>query len=88
MRERIDENTVGMLGDVSVPMANVTTSYHFELPNGALGQGPACLLILPDRQRWVGVGSEVRVGGATWRVVAIDAPEQELGSVTLARLPD
>lgn len=85
--EIIEETAVGNLNGVDVPMANVTNNYTFKLPDGSEGKGKACLLILPEADVWVGVGSEVQVGGATWRVTKIDSPEGETGSVTLEKQP-
>ena len=87
MIEIIEETAVGNLNGVDVPMANVTNNYTFKLPDGSEGKGKACLLILPEADVWVGVGSEVQVGGATWRVTKIDSPEGETGSVTLEKQP-
>jgi hypothetical protein len=84
--EKIEETAVGNLNGVDVPMANVTNNYKFMLPDGTEGRGKACLLILPDNDVWVGIGSEVSVGGATWRVTHIDSPKDETGSVTLQQL--
>ena len=87
MIEIIEDTAVGNLGGVDVPMANVTNSYTYKLPDGTEGKGKACLLILPEADVWVGVGSEVNVGGATWRVIKIDSPDDETGSVTLEKQP-
>ena len=86
MIEKIEETAVGNLGGIDVPMANVTNNYTFRLPDGSEGRGKACLLILPDSDVWVGVGSEVIVGDATWRVIQIDSPDDETGSVTLEQV--
>ena len=87
MIEVIDETTVGFLGEERVPMANVMRG-EYALPDGTLVQGDVCLLILPDPAGdvVVGVGSEVSVSGVRWRVLSVDNPADELGSVTLERL--
>ena len=82
MIESIDETTVGMLGDVRVPMGNVTTDVY-TLPDGTEARGLVCALALPDGAVFVGLGSEVEVAGRRWRVIGLEAPEDDLGSVTL-----
>ena len=84
--EIIEETAVGSLDGIDVPMANVTNEYTFALPDGSQGKGKACMLILPDSDVWVGVGSEVKVGTSTWRVLKIHTPENETGSVTLEKV--
>lgn len=83
MKETIEETTVGFLGECRVPMANVVKEGRFLLPDGSQGSGLACLLILPDGDVWVGVGSEVTVNGETWRVTQVNCPDDDNGSVTL-----
>ena len=82
MVENIDETTVGMLGDVRVPMGNMTHGVY-TLPDGTEAKGLICALALDDGPVFVGMGSEVEVGGTRWRVIGIESPEGELGSVTL-----
>ena len=81
----IEETSVGMLGGQRVPMANATKHYRYALPDGSEGEGPACMLMLPEAT-WVGVGSEVEAGGSRWRVVEVRVPEDDTGSVFLVRL--
>lgn len=85
-RVEITETTVGELGGVRVPMGNMTTGSYL-LPDGRQAQGPICSLALPDQVGvFVGVGSELRVGGLDWRVVAIDKVPGQLGTVVLERI--
>ena len=84
--EMIEETAVGTLDGIDVPMANVTNEYTYTLPDGSQGKGKACMLILPDADVWVGVGSEVKVGTSTWRVIKIHSPDDETGSVTLEKV--
>ena len=86
MRETIEETTVGSLGGADVPMANATPNYTFALPDGSVGRGPACMLILPGGAVWVGAGSEVEVEGRRWRVICVRCPDDDTGSVTLEGL--
>ena len=86
MIEMIEETAVGNLEGIDVPMANVTNSYTYTLPDGSQGKGKACLLILPNADVWVGVGSEVQVGPNKWRVIQINAPKNDTGSVILEKL--
>jgi len=84
--EIIEETAVGSLDGIDVPMANVTNEYTYALPDGSQGKGKACMLILPDDDVWVGVGSEVTVGASKWRVIKIHSPDNETGSVTLEKV--
>ena len=86
MIERIEETTLGNLGGVEVAMANVTDDYTFILPDSTVGRGRACLLILPDEDVWVGVGSEVFADGALWKVIRLESPPGGSGVVTLERV--
>lgn len=84
--EFIEETTMGSLGTVPVGMANAGKNFKYTLPNGKEVQGEACLLVLPDRQVWVGAGSEVQVEGATWRITKVEVPEDDNGTVYLELL--
>ena len=84
--EIIEETAVGNLAGIDMPMANVTNNYTYTLPDGTQGRGKACLLILPNADVWVGLGSEVAVGDHKWRVIKIHSPEGETGSVTLEQI--
>lgn len=84
--ETIEETTVGDLGGVSVPMGNMTTG-SYTLPDGSTTSGTICSLAISEGPGvFVGLGSEVQVGGATWRVVAIEKTRGQPGSVTLQRV--
>lgn len=85
--ETIDETTVGNLNGVPVPMGNMTQG-SYKLPDGSTVYGWICSLALPDQVGvFVGVGSEVTVGGVTWEVVDIEKEKGKLGSVTLRAMP-
>lgn len=84
--ETIDETTVGDLAGTPVPMGNMTTG-TYTLPDGSTATGPICSLALPGGPGvFVGVGSEVEVGGHLWRVVAVEKTRGELGRVTLQQV--
>lgn len=83
--EIIDETTVGMLGDVRVPMGNMTFG-TYTLPDGSEARDWICSLALDGGGVFVGKGSVVSVGGARWEVIAVRKTPGELGSVTLRRL--
>ncbi|MCB9778680.1 MAG: hypothetical protein H6742_08975 [Alphaproteobacteria bacterium] len=86
--ETIDETTVGDLDGTRVPMGNMTTG-TYTLPDGTEQRGTICSLAVTEGPGvFVGLGSEVDVDGATWRVVAIEKPAGGLGSVTLQRIDD
>ena len=87
MIEEIDETPVGDLAGVSVPMANVTHGEYL-LPDGSTRIGDMCILVIPDTDGgvFVGAGSEVEVEGVRWRVLAVDNPTDDCGSVRLERL--
>ncbi len=83
--ETIDETTVGDLDGHRVPMGNMTTG-SYTLPDGSTATGTICSLAITEGPGvFVGLGSEVVVGGRTWRVVAIEKTRGEPGSVTLQR---
>jgi hypothetical protein len=42
--------------------------------------------VLPDRQVWVGAGSEVEVAGTTWRVTKVEVPDDDNGAVYLEQI--
>lgn len=84
--ETIDENTVGDLDGVRVPMGNMTHG-SYTLPDGRTAQGLICALALPGGPGvFVGPGSEVEVGGQLWRVEATQRPAPGEGSVSLRLL--
>ena len=87
MIEEIDETTVGDLDGVSVPMANVTHG-EYTLPDGSTRLGDMCILVIPGPENgvFVGAGSEVEVEGVRWRVLSVDNPKDDYGSVRLERL--
>ena len=87
MIEEIDETTVGDLDGVRVPMANVTHG-EYALPDGSIRRGDMCILVLPDTNGgvFVGAGSEVEVEGVRWRVLSVDNPPDDCGSVRLERM--
>ena len=82
VRETIDETTVGDLDGTPTPMGSMVRG-TFPLPDGTSGTGWTATLALADGPAVVGLGSEVRVDGTLWRVVAIDKSPPEPGSVTL-----
>ncbi len=82
--ETIEETTVGDLNGVRVPMGNVIED-DYTLPDGTVARGLVCALALESGPLWVGAGSVVEVGGATWRVVSVKRPPGERGEVTLER---
>ncbi|HJN76507.1 MAG TPA: hypothetical protein QGF58_21440 [Myxococcota bacterium] len=89
MRTTITETTVGMLGAHRVPMASMLLEDDYDLPDGSSARGVVCALVLEDGPAWVGLGSEVFVVDATWRVVGIDKPsEDDNGTITLERLDE
>lgn len=80
--EVLDEGTVTWIGAQRVPMGNVRVG-PYPLPDGALAQGPACALALPEGPVVVGQGSEVAIDGRTWRVLRVTPGAGGTGSVTL-----
>lgn len=81
-RESIEETTVGMLGEVRVPMGNMTHG-RYRRADGQEDTGRICALALPTGTIFVGEGSEIEVGGSRWRVLAVDKSPGELGAVSL-----
>ncbi|MFT4625857.1 MAG: hypothetical protein ACI8PZ_004528 [Myxococcota bacterium] len=82
VRETIDETTVGDLDGTPTPMGSMVQG-NYPLPDGSTGTGWTATLALQAGPTVVGLGSEVSIDGATWRVVAIDKAPPEPGSVTL-----
>ncbi len=70
--ERIDEGTVGILGDEGVAAGNAYVA-KYQLPCGRVVEGPTIALYLTrdDQKHRVGVGGEVSVGGRVWVVSQI-----------------
>ncbi len=88
MIETIEETTVGDLDGVRVPMGNMTTD-TYTLPDGTQAHGTVCSLAIAGRIGvFVGLGSIVDVEGTQWKVIDIDKPEGQRGSVTLQKLDD
>lgn len=84
MTESIDENTVGDLDGVRVPMGNMTWG-SYTLPDGRTAQGDICALALPGGPGvFVGAGAEVQVGDQRWRVVEVQRGPP--GAVVLVRV--
>ena len=86
MRETIDETTVGDLDGTPCPMGSMVRG-SYPLPDGSTGTGWTATLALAEGPTVVGLGSEVTVDGARWRVVAIEKSPPEPGSVTLEPVP-
>lgn len=84
MRVTLKETTVGALGDVSVGCGNFHDDAAYPLPDGSVKVGRTATLAPFDRSDplVVGAGSEVAIGGRTWRVVSV-TKAGPLGTVTL-----
>ena len=86
MIETIDETTVGDLDGTRVPMGNVTKG-AYTLPDGTQKRGVICSLVVTDGPGvFVGAGSIVTVNGTQWKVLNVEQPPNDLGSVTLQRV--
>jgi hypothetical protein len=84
-RVEIDETTVGMVGRERVPMGNMCRG-TYTLADGSTADGWMCSLAIGGQVGvFVGVGSEVEIGGQRWAVVRIDKESGQLGSVTLEK---
>jgi hypothetical protein len=82
----IESTTVGRIDDVAVSMGHLYQGTH-TLHDGTKRHGPMCTLVVaPGGERLeLGVGSEARIGGEPWIVLAFDRPEGENPSVVLGR---
>lgn len=66
----IEETTVGDLDGVPVPFGNAWDD-EYTGQGGAAVRGYSGVLFLPGGPVRVGAGSQVSVGGATWRVIEV-----------------
>lgn len=89
MTTTIKETTVGFLGGQVVPMASMVFEGPYELPDGSTATGLACILVFgDDGGTWVGLGSQVSIGGQRFECVAIEKERGKLGSVSMKALDD
>jgi hypothetical protein len=82
----IEETTVGRLSGARVGMGNLCQD-DFVRADGSRGHGWVCSLAIDGAVGvFVGPGSRVEAGGATWEVLSVTRREGALGEVALARV--
>jgi hypothetical protein len=81
----IEETTVGKVDGVRVGMGNMIVDEYVRL-DGTVGRGWVCALAVGGaRGMFVGEGSEIEIGGHSWRVVRVEKEPPALGMVELTR---
>jgi len=78
----IKETTQGSLGGFRVGVANIWVR-DYPLPSGQMRKGMSAQLHLQSSRLIVGQGSEITVGGGSWRVTAVIDGGDEHGAVHL-----